>query len=542
MGTKTLLLLVLVFVFLLKGGSAVEILTSCRDCWCLDACKVIVAEKSSHCRALCFHKNKHPETHSVEYVDDLFNNDWSHRVETIPHLIFYRDKDIDSLAIRIDCTSLDIGDMSILNTTVNDLIPKLDLNNEIGLTLEYCPFLDQSFVRTLNMTSVKQLKVIGSPDDIRLSSNYFDEHFRSVKFISFRLNDGLKSVDEDVFKGTPHLIDLELKSNQITSLDPGVFQHLTKLQSLDLSYNKIADLKPNIFQGLPSLYNLNIKNNQLVNLTSGLFSNILNLRTLDISCNNISALHSGVFYGNFTHLYLQENKISTVDPDVFRHLGNLKKLDLSHNRITDLEPNIFQGLTSLESLRISNNQLVSLAQGLFQNCQKLETLHLVENELNYLGETPFELLRNLELVYLKGNQLEKITDGMINGTHDIVLLDLSHNKLNVISQTAFDILCKTNSELHAINLSDNILEWNSNLVDSPFNECESITELTLSNNRISYIHNDWIMGIQWLDLNGNNITILPDFNSFTSKSKEMTLVVSDNQIKTFKIDSDALNS
>uniref|UniRef100_A0A8D8LP77 Protein toll n=1 Tax=Cacopsylla melanoneura TaxID=428564 RepID=A0A8D8LP77_9HEMI len=131
----------------------------------------------------------------------------------------------------------------------------------------------------------------------------------------------------------------------------------------------------------------------------------------------------------------------------------------------------------------------------------------------------------------------KITDGMFNGTHDLKEVFLGTNKINAISKPAFDVLCNHNSQLNTIDLSNNDLEWDSDLEVSPFNSCKNIESLILSNNRISYIHNDWIMGIQWLDLNGNNITILPDFNSFTSKSKDMTLDVSDNQIKTFKLDS-----
>uniref|UniRef100_A0A8D8TLX7 Protein toll n=1 Tax=Cacopsylla melanoneura TaxID=428564 RepID=A0A8D8TLX7_9HEMI len=447
MGTRTLVCLVLASLLLIIEQSAFEILTNCQDCWCVDTC-----EEFKDCTTLCFHKEKHPdpETISDESIDKYYDNTYDfndnkddyHEFNAIPNLQLRRFRTL--LLEQISCSRMSSADMSTLNTTLNNLIPKLGFQNVIELHLKNCPIPDESFqtlFRLLNGTSVQKLWVSGSQSNITLSSAYFDNQFLSVKSISFDDSVGLRSLHQDLFKGTPELVFLGLNRNNITTLDPGVFQGLR----------------------------------------------------------------------------------------------NLEFLYLNHNSITDLHADIFEHLTSLLDLEIINNRLVSLPRGLFRNCRKLERLDLHENALHTLEGPQFEFLSRLQLLDLRYNRLEKITDGMFNGTHDIVLLDLSHNKLNVISQTAFDILCRTNSELDAIYLSDNILEWNSNLVDSPFNECESITVLQLSNNRISYIHNDWIMGIQWLDLNGNNITTLPDFNSFTSQS--WTLDVSYNQIKTVGLDS-----
>uniref|UniRef100_A0A8D8XAN3 Insulin-like growth factor-binding protein complex acid labile subunit n=1 Tax=Cacopsylla melanoneura TaxID=428564 RepID=A0A8D8XAN3_9HEMI len=445
MGTRTLVCLVLASLLLVNEQSAFEILTNCQDCWCVDTC-----EEFKDCTTLCFHKEKHPdpETISDESIDKYYDNTYDfndnkddyHEFNAIPNLQLRRFRTL--LLEQISCSRMSSADMSTLNTTLNNLIPKLGFQNVIELHLKNCPIPDESFqtlFRLLNGTSVQKLWVSGSQSNITLSSAYFEN--LSLQTILFEDSVGLRRLHQDLFKGTPELVFLGLNRNNITTLDPGVFQGLR----------------------------------------------------------------------------------------------NLEFLYLNHNSITDLHADIFEHLTSLLDLEIINNRLVSLPRGLFRNCRKLERLDLHENALHTLEGPQFEFLSRLQLLDLRYNRLEKITDGMFNGTHDIVLLDLSHNKLNVISQTAFDILCRTNSELDAIYLSDNILEWNSNLVDSPFNECESITVLQLSNNRISYIHNDWIMGIQWLDLNGNNITTLPDFNSFTSQS--WTLDVSYNQIKTVKIDS-----
>uniref|UniRef100_A0A8D8UNF9 Protein toll n=1 Tax=Cacopsylla melanoneura TaxID=428564 RepID=A0A8D8UNF9_9HEMI len=445
MGTRALAYLVFAFLLLLKGKSAFEILTDCPDCWCVDTYN----REIYYYTTLCFHKEKHPdpETISDESIDKYYDNTYDfndnkddyHEFNAIPNLQLRRFRTL--LLEQISCSRMSSADMSTLNTTLNNLIPKLGFQNVIELHLKNCPIPDESFqtlFRLLNGTSVQKLWVSGSQSNITLSSAYFEN--LSLQTILFEDSVGLRRLHQDLFKGTPELVFLGLNRNNITTLDPGVFQGLR----------------------------------------------------------------------------------------------NLEFLYLNHNSITDLHADIFEHLTSLLDLEIINNRLVSLPRGLFRNCRKLERLDLHENALHTLEGPQFEFLSRLTLLDLRYNRLEKITDGMFNGTHGLLDLHLSHNRINAISKPAFDILCN-NNHLDRIDLSNNDLEWNSDLVVSPFNSCKNIESLILSNNRISYIHNDWIMGIQWLDLNGNNITILPDFNSFTSQS--WTLDVSYNQIKTVGLDS-----
>uniref|UniRef100_A0A8D8XSQ4 Leucine-rich repeats and immunoglobulin-like domains protein 2 n=1 Tax=Cacopsylla melanoneura TaxID=428564 RepID=A0A8D8XSQ4_9HEMI len=453
MGTRALAYLVFAFLLLLKGKSAFEILTDCPDCWCVDTYN----REIYYYTTLCFHKENHPEPETIsdESIQEYYNyykekhkydnnhdDDDHHEFNAIPNLLLRRSSNYEM--ILISCSHMSSADMSTLNTTstLNNLIPKLGIENVSHLVLEDCPIPDGSFqtlFRLLNVTSVKELRVTGSQSNITLSSAYFEN--LSLQTILFEDSVGLRRLHQDLFKGTPELVFLGLNRNNITTLDPGVFQGLR----------------------------------------------------------------------------------------------NLEFLYLNHNSITDLHADIFEHLTSLLDLEIINNRLVSLPRGLFRNCRKLERLDLHENALHTLEGPQFEFLSRLTLLDLRYNRLEKITDGMFNGTHGLLDLHLSHNRINAISKPAFDILCN-NNHLDRIDLSNNDLEWNSDLVVSPFNSCKNIVSLKLSNNRIRCI--DWIMGMPWLetlDLKWNNITILPDFNSFTSQS--WTLDVSYNQIKTVKIDS-----
>uniref|UniRef100_A0A8D8UMW7 Protein toll n=1 Tax=Cacopsylla melanoneura TaxID=428564 RepID=A0A8D8UMW7_9HEMI len=456
MGTRALAYLVFAFLLLLKGKSAFEILTDCPDCWCVDTYN----REIYYYTTLCFHKENHPEPETIsdESIQEYYNyykekhkydnnhdDDDHHEFNAIPNLLLRRSSNYEM--ILISCSHMSSADMSTLNTTstLNNLIPKLGIENVSHLVLEDCPIPDGSFqtlFRLLNVTSVKELRVTGSQSNITLSSAYFEN--LSLQTILFEDSVGLRRLHQDLFKGTPELVFLGLNRNNITTLDPGVFQGLR----------------------------------------------------------------------------------------------NLEFLYLNHNSITDLHADIFEHLTSLLDLEIINNRLVSLPRGLFRNCRKLERLDLHENALHTLEGPQFEFLSRLTLLDLRYNRLEKITDGMFNGTHGLLDLHLSHNRINAISKPAFDILCN-NNHLDRIDLSNNDLEWNSDLVVSPFNSCKNIESLILSNNRISYIHDDWIMGmpnLHELFLDGNNITKLCDYN-YTSLSKSMFLNVSYNQIKTVGLDS-----
>jgi len=70
--------------------------------------------------------------------------------------------------------------------------------------------------------------------------------------------------------------------------------------------------------------------------------------------NRISSIEAGTFSGltKLTELRLDENGISSIESDDFSGLTNLTKLDLSFNVIASIEPGTFSELTHLTTLRL----------------------------------------------------------------------------------------------------------------------------------------------------------------------------------------------
>lgn len=98
---------------------------------------------------------------------------------------------------------------------------------------------------------------------------------------------------------------------------------------------------------------------------------------------------------------------------------------------------------------------------------------------------------------------------------------MEQNNLKIISENGFEDMAR----LRIIRLSNNHLELKPIFHDefgpkSPFSECESLEELYLVNNNISFIFGDWILNtrLQILDLTYNNISFLN-----VSKHREMRM-------------------
>ncbi|KAL1459175.1 hypothetical protein WDU94_011182 [Cyamophila willieti] len=569
MSRKVIVCLVLAFSIQLKAESQ----WSCRnpECYC------IVDRTTTEDTWKCYPQKPSPRNSGAEEKVFLLLENGAIYNEPVKNSSIYHepvsnsqigrsDPEEDSLIIRfdkyhkslvIDCSAFSIANISDLNSSLYDSLPKLDFVNLKLMKSIYCPFPDesfQSFLRILNVTNVAELRIEHSASNISLSSLYFDG-LPFLEQIYLQGNPGLKELPADLFKGTPDLIFLTLRNNKIAQLDIGVFQHLKKLDFLDLGNNEISELDPRIFRNLTSLTGLNIDNNPLINLKPALFTNVPNLRTLDITQININALESGVFDDlvKLQTLHANKNKFQTFPADLFSktkelqsirlfyleslvklpsglfsNLPKLNKVDIRVTSIEELPSDLFWNSTKLKSLTLSGHRkLKTITSGLFRDCKVLEKLDLTNNGFESLPEHVFKFLEKLTTLDLSGNRLEKITETMFE-SNILQKLNLAHNKLRYISFTPFDFL----KSLKIIDLSYNKLDFEYGGTSSPLNSCVELQTINLSHNRISRMYDDWIITfvrLEKLDLTWNNFTILSDvFSSMYSNGS--TIDLSNNQI------------
>uniref|UniRef100_A0A8D8UDR6 Protein toll n=1 Tax=Cacopsylla melanoneura TaxID=428564 RepID=A0A8D8UDR6_9HEMI len=468
----------------------------------------------------------------------------------------------------IDCFSFNLEHNSTANTTLFDLIPKLNLHAIESLILNQCPFPEEPFqvlFDILNVTKVNDFRILYPTSTVRLSDFYFEgiPPLTSIIFTGKGYEPSVREMSyEDPFgKGTT-IIDKNLYA-----LDPNVFQHLRNLKRLQIEGYNITTLDPSMFGNLTSLEYLIIYSNQIENLTGDLFTNLLNLEVLDISHNKISVLPSGIFddLGNLREFNAEGNKFQAFPPDLFSKTKRLDKIYLNYNG--SLPPGFLSNLPNLQEVVLQDNhilkelpqdlfwnspnlkklylrghtKLTHIPRELFRDSRKISKLDLSNNGLHDLEENTFEFIKELADLDLSHNQLNNITNDIFSRRdikRSLEHLNLSHNKLKSISEPEFDP-CKNNKyALHSIDLSHNILELDSHLEHSPFNECKELQTLKLSNNRINKIYKDWILNmpsLATLDLKSNNITMMPnydygDYNNLFRSSK-MILDISYNQIE-----------
>ena len=128
------------------------------------------------------------------------------------------------------------------------------------------------------------------------------------------------------------------------------------------------------------------------------FSGLSRLKYIDIVRADITDIRY-TFQGltALTHLGLEGNKISQLDPDEFRDLISLRFLDLDGNGISVASPDAFNGLSKLIHLSISGNPLLPLHS--IYRLTKLSRLQLNYNSYRTLSPDDFEPLNNLRYVY-----------------------------------------------------------------------------------------------------------------------------------------------
>lgn len=147
--------------------------------------------------------------------------------------------------------------------------------------------------------------------------------------------------------------------------------------------------------------------------------------TLLLSHNNLSslALLEASSLSQLELLDLSQNRLSSLQPELFWGLSSLRWLNLSANNLgtqpATSDPNssvrggnqgltkdTFSGLWQLRGLDLSRNRLLWLPRGLLEPVPRLTWLSLASNRMSSLDRATFEPLVGLQRLLLEGNPWE----------------------------------------------------------------------------------------------------------------------------------------
>ncbi|XP_035530756.1 toll-like receptor 13 [Morone saxatilis] len=343
----------------------------------------------------------------------------------------------------------------------------------LAFSLKNCTILFSENVNNQWVTCHEQ-NLATIPDDIPrnavsldLSSNHLSQITRKElgcfpKLLSLKLHyNSISHINDGAFADLVELRTLFMDFNQLTNLTDNMFQGLSKLETLDLYCNHISSISPKAFQSLHSIRSVNLSANQLHQIAD--IVPILKLPTLiDLSLvyNNLTSFQSDDMpfnVSNLKSLQLDMNPLSrfSITKDVFPHLQDLSfgkcscdiELDIANKTFLRSLTNLFFGGTyiSFEAYRAVLERVDSL--------QKLE----MDTMKAWIDEGLIDIacripsLRSLEVMF---SSIVTIDDNLLRSCSQLTELALSNNKLSELSEHSLRSMTKLRSlELQSNKLS-----------------------------------------------------------------------------------------
>ncbi|XP_001116602.2 leucine-rich repeats and immunoglobulin-like domains protein 3 [Macaca nemestrina] len=310
---------------------------------------------------------------------------------------------------------------------------------------------------------------------------------------------------------------LSLAGNRIVEILPEHLKEFQSLETLDLSSNNISELKT-AFPPLQLKY-LYLNSNRVTSMEPGYFDSLANtLLVLKLNRNRISAIPPKMFkLPQLQHLELNRNKIKNVDGLTFQGLGALKSLKMQRNGVTKLMDGAFWGLSNMEILHLDHNNLTEITKGWLYGLLMLQELHLSQNAINRISPDAWEFCQKLSELDLTFNHLSRLDDSSFLGLSLLNTLHIGNNRVSYIADGAFRGL----SSLKTLDLKNNEISWTIEDMNGAFSGLDKLRRLILQGNRIRSITKKAFTGLdalEHLDLSDNAIMSLQG-NAFSQMKK-----------------------
>ena len=313
---------------------------------------------------------------------------------------------------------------------------------------------------------------------------------------------------------------LDMSNNKINYIDNEKFKALNSLVEIDFSKNKLREI-PDSIQYLSYLEIAKFSNNEILNVPNGMGA-LTRLKRLYLDNNSIQFLPPQVFSNMIAleELYLFKNRLESVNfndnMNLFDNMKHLKFLDLYSNNLTYF--GLFKEMFALDSLLLSYNH-ISKIEGI-NNCLNLTNLDLNNNKIANFPKDIL-LLKKLSTLNLQNNDLNEIPNalGLMNS---LVRLNIEGNPLirlvgkmrNCSTEELKNYLKTriTDQDLEGTNMNKN------DLYDVNLNDKEPL---------VSFINNKTLM------MNNKKITELPieEFQNSIQKNTLDKIDFSQNQIE-----------
>ncbi len=184
---------------------------------------------------------------------------------------------------------------------------------------------------------------------------------------------GLGAVRTGLFDGLSALEKLVVWVDHSDTIDEDVFRNLPLLVDLGVVGHSLTNLPLGLFNGLKKLTSLNLNNWKLTSLPSGVFSDLTSLQYLELDVTPLAHLPADIFWGlaSLEQITMENTRLTFLPEDLFRDLANLKTFNFFSDRMVHLPSLLFRGTPKLEEA-IIDSPLVNLPVGLFDGLTDLK--------------------------------------------------------------------------------------------------------------------------------------------------------------------------
>ncbi|XP_046492704.1 chaoptin isoform X1 [Neodiprion pinetum] len=386
----------------------------------------------------------------------------------------------------------------------------------VGLPVEKLDLSENSITKLMDrllqsQSRLQELRLAGNllGDNLNpiFSSNEFHE-MRELRVLNLGQN-GLRSIEEGIFKGCWKLEELYLDGNNLTSVPAASLKGPEAIKLLSLSRNNIGSVMRDTFTGISkSLEALDLSWNSISHMDDEAFVALGNLVSLNVSHNDLTRFNSDVFNGafNLAQLDLSINYFKEFPTVALRHLYALTFLNLSNNLISEIKQTHLSGLTELEVLDLSRNNIARLGVNAFSNLSSLVRVDLSLNALRTIEESAFEGLTNLKWISLQDNNILLVPGSALSRLPALTHLHIEYNRIAALS---IDLLRTSSTTLRTLGLSRNLVR---EIPARLFENFQVLKSIELNGNVISSLSPNTFIGIEDslenLDLSNNRLTAI----------------------------------
>ena len=226
---------------------------------------------------------------------------------------------------------------------------------------------------------------------------------------------------------------IDSKDSKTTSTDLIVYNQT--MSGLSFAYTGMDEVQQNALLGFQMLEVLILEHNSLAKLPASICQNLHQLKVLKLGHNILSNLASDIFKGQCGHellgIYLNNNELTYLAPDLFNSTEKLSYLDLSQNRLTHTLKDTLKPLTELYSLYLTANLISFLNMLEGGVLRKMTRLRLSDNRISVLPVRVFVSLGALRVLYLSNNHILQLLVGVFDSLYCLNYLYLDGNHISI---------------------------------------------------------------------------------------------------------------